>query len=213
MIDYVIRPATIQEVRPLFETYHGYASVGRIAVYCFAVIEKDRIVAAYVWQPPPPGAADVICPEAPYAVLSLSRMVAVPREERDLNHVSRPLRYQMKNLIDRGRWPVLVTYSDASLGHTGHVYKCSGWEKTTASTRSYYTDETGSRTSCYSCGGRKTGLIYQGETILQRWEHRVCAPGSGAVWVYDSGWRREKIPGKYWKSGNPAFRWVRKRGQ
>jgi hypothetical protein len=35
----------------------------------------------------------------------------------------------MNVLIDRTRWPVLVTYSDIGQGHTGHVYKCSGWEK------------------------------------------------------------------------------------
>lgn len=34
--------------------------------------------------------------------------------------VSKPLRRQMRVEIDRGRWPVLITYSDEGQGHTGH---------------------------------------------------------------------------------------------
>jgi len=79
------------------------------------------VVAAYAWQPPPPGASRAVCPEAPEGVLALSRMVAVPRDERRLQHVSTPLRRQMRVLIDRGRWPVLVTYSDEGQGHTGNA--------------------------------------------------------------------------------------------
>ena len=30
-------------------------------------------------------------------------------------------------LIDRSRWPVLVTYADTRLGHTGAIYKATNW--------------------------------------------------------------------------------------
>lgn len=208
-VDYTIRASAIEEVRGLFEQYHGYKSVGRVAVYCFAVIEDDVTVAAYVWQPPPPGAALAVCPEAPYGVLALSRMVAVDRKNRRLNHVSRPLRYQMRHLIDRTRWPILIIYSDGSLGHTGHVYKCSGWTPTEAASRAVYMDSTGARRSNYSCGRRQTKeLIRQENAILQRWEHRIVPAGSAHLLIARH-WRRETIPGKVWKSGNPAYRWVR----
>jgi hypothetical protein len=208
-VDYTLQATTIKEVKDLFEAHHGYGSVGRVGVYVFAVVEAGSAVAAYVWQPPAPGSADAVCPEAPYGVLALSRMVATPRAERALNHVSRPLRFQMKHLIDRTRWPVLVTYSDASLGHTGHVYKCSGWTATESAERAFYEDAGGARRSNYSCGGRKGGLTRAGTTTLQRWEHRVCPAGSTDNYMAYHGWRREPIPGKVWRSGNPAYRWVR----
>ena len=74
--NYDLRRCTISEVRQLCSIYHPYKSANRTATYCFGVYENDKIVAAYAWQPPPPGAAKSVCPEAPQGVLSLSRMVA-----------------------------------------------------------------------------------------------------------------------------------------
>lgn len=207
-LTYDMRPCTIGEVQALCEIHHGYGGAGKAATYAFAVYESGRVVAAYSWQPPPPGAARSVCPTQPQGVLALSRMVAVPRGERALNHVSKPLRRQMKRLIDRGRWPVLVTYSDEGQGHTGHVYKCSGWRPTKRSKVPVFVDEDGVRRSRYSGGGSASGLIRDGDTWIQRWEHRVCDPGSEAEWMASHGWRREPIPGRVWRSGNQAYRWV-----
>ena len=85
-------------------------------------------------------------------MLALSRMVAVPREKRELRHISKPLRVQMRRRIDRTRWPVLVTYSDEGQGHTGHVYKCSGWQATERTRRPTFEDAQGRRQSSYSNG-------------------------------------------------------------
>jgi hypothetical protein len=30
-------------------------------------------------------------------------------------------------LLDRDRWPVLLTYADMHHGHTGAIYKATGW--------------------------------------------------------------------------------------
>lgn len=205
-----LRPITLDEVDALCARFHGYGGAGGVAVYAFGVFEGKRIVAAYAWQPPPPGAAKAICPEAPSAVLALSRMVAVPRSKRQLRHISKPLRYQMRRLIDRTRWPVLVTYHDEGQGHTGHVYKCSGWQQTTCASVAFYVDRSGRRTSAYSNGGmRGASLRKGGRTIIHRWEHWVCERGSALRHMRAGGWRRERIPGRVWRSGNPAYRWVR----
>jgi hypothetical protein len=170
---YDLRPCSMAVVRALCAIHHGYGSAGNSATYAFAVYEGDRPVAAYAWQPPPVGAARRVYPEAPSGVL-----VAVPRAERMLNHVSRPLRQQMRRLIDRGRWPVLVTYSDEGQGHTGHVYKCSGWERTERARRPYFTDASGARASSYSNGAHGgRDLRYAGTTMIQRWEHWACGRG------------------------------------
>lgn len=202
---YDLRPCQLSDVRELCERFHGYGSAGNTAVYTFGVYESGRIVAAYAWQPPPAGAAKSVCPRAPWGVLALSRMVAVPKAERALNHVSKPLRRQMRVLIDRSRWPSLVTYSDEGQGHTGHVYKCSGWTPTKRTKRETWTDDNGRRISTY-CAGKhrsKEGLT-KGWTFIQRWEHHEVNPDE--VWQYmqQHGWRR--VPtGRVWRSGKPAY--------
>jgi hypothetical protein len=205
---YVLRTCGIDVVESLCADHHGYGSAGGTATYAWTVVEDGRPVAAYAWQPPPPGAAKALCPVAPAGVLALSRMVAVPREERRLNHVSKPLRRQMRTLIDRGRWPVLVTYSDEGEGHTGHVYKCSGWTPTTRRRARFYLDERGRRASSYSNGAHGgRALRFGGHTWLQRWEHRVCDVGQELAWMESYGWRRVPVPGKRWRSGNQAYTW------
>lgn len=208
-LSYDLRVCDLDVARKLCKRFHGYGSVGNNATYAFAVYEDDKPVAVYVWQPPPPGAARAVCPEAPHGVLALSRMVAVPKNKRRLNHVSKPLRRQMNMLIDRTRWPVLITYSDEGQGHTGHVYMCSGWEKTTRARRPFFVDSKGRRASSYSNGkhgGRK--LKQGGLTWIQRWEHWVCTRGVADKWMRKHGWKRKRVVGRVWRSGNPAFTYV-----
>lgn len=205
----ILEPVSIDVVRDLCQQHHGYASAGRVAVYAWAVIEDGRPVAAYAWQPPPPGCAKSVCPEAPQAVLALSRMVAVPKAQRRLKHVSKPLLRQMKHLIDRTRWPVLVTFSDEGQGHTGYVYQCSGWTPTTRRRVPVKVNLVGDRTSRYSNG--VTGdrrLISDGYTWVQRWEHWACDPGQAAAHLEWYGWRRQPIS-RRWASGAQGGAWVR----
>ena len=206
---YDLRPAARGDILPLFEEHHGYKSLGKALTYAFAVWEDGRPVAAFVWQPPAPGAAKSLCACAPQGVLALSRMVAVPRAERALRHISTPLRRQVRTLIDRGRWPVLVTYSDASLGHTGHVYKCSGWQVDGTRKAPYYEDATGARRSTYNGGARSVeGLHKAGTTTLTRWVHRACALDETAEHMTRAGWERVRLPG-VWRSGSPKHRYVK----
>lgn len=205
-----LRPIPLAYVAALCEQFHGYGSAGNAATYAFGVFEGSQVVAAYAWQPPPPGAARDVCPEAPHGVLALSRMVAVPRTDRILKHISKPLRAQMADRIDRSRWPVLVTYSDEGQGHTGYVYQCSGWERTRRSERPFYLTAEGARASNYSNGrhgGR--GLTFGGTTTVQRWEHWICDRGWAGFWMALHGWRRVVVPGKVWRSGKQAYTYER----
>lgn len=200
------RPA---DVAHLFHRYHVYGSVGSVYTDCFACVERDEPVAAFVWQPPPPQAAKQVCPSCPSAVLALSRMVAVPAENRTLRHISKPLKYQMKRLLDRTRWPTLVTYSDLGMGHTGHVYKCSGWLKDGEPRKSKcFADPDGNRRSSYNAGNMRTDLEYVGDTLIQRWLHRWVDPGEEAEWMAYCGWARVQTKG-VWRSGNPKYTWVK----
>ena len=204
-----LRPASLDTLRPLFEQHHAYKGVGGSATAAFGVYEDGRLVAAYTWQPPPFGCAKAVLPDCPGGVLSLSRMVAVPREERRLRFISTPLRIQMAELLDRARWPALVTFSDEGQGHNGHVYLCSGWQKTARTRTTNFENDQGVRTSKYSNGrSDPTRLQPCGHSWKQRWEHHIVPPEQAAAHMHAAGWRHEPIPGKVWASGRPAHRWV-----
>jgi hypothetical protein len=116
----------------------------------------------------------------------------------------------MRTLIDRGRWPALVTYSDEGQGHTGHVYKCSGWTKTERRKVPFFVDATGARASSYAngiTGGRD--LTRGGMTTIQRWEHFACSKDNPIEWMRAHGWVRIPVQGKQWRSGNQAYTWVK----
>lgn len=203
-----LRPCKLSDVRDLFKKHHGYGDAGGSATYCFAVYEDGKRIAAYAWQPPAFGASKSVCPEEPQGVLALSRMVAVPRDQRELQRISIPLREQF-GIIDRGRWPVLITYSDEGQGHNGWVYRASRMKATKRSRTPFYLDDDGVRRSSLSNGVTCTdGLTKGGYTFIQRWEHWACSKGEAASHMIDAGWVREPILGKVWKSGKQAFRIV-----
>jgi hypothetical protein len=205
-VGFIIEKISMKDVACLCSKHHGYKSSGGTATYAFGVVESGLIVAAYAWQPPPPGAAKSVCSSAPYGVLALSRMVALPKDQRTLKHISKPLMMQMKSLIDRGRWPVLITYSDEGLGHDGYVYQCSGWEKTARNLSATYCDESGARTSSYQNGQTlKNPGVLRGKFYIQRWEHWACERGCADKWIESHGWARVPIVGKVWKSGAQAY--------
>ena len=188
-----IRP---EQAAPLLQRFHRYG--------CGA-----KSSAAYLWNPPHHGCAKAVCPSAPHGVLALSRMVATPRDERKLNHVSKPLRRQLRVLIDRSRWPVLVTFSDEGLGHTGYVYKCSGWHPTARGTTRVYLDAEGNRVSRWADGKRANlQATHSRNSPTQRWEHHATDADDVAGWMQERGWFREPIPGKVWRSGRQAHRIV-----
>lgn len=78
-----------------------------------------------LWLPPTRPAAEAVCRDDPWrGVLSLTRLAideAVPT-----NGASFLLGRSMR-LIDRARWPVLVTYADTAEGHTGAIYRATNW--------------------------------------------------------------------------------------
>lgn len=193
----------VADLTTLFHSHHSYGSVSETCNVCaFAVFEDDKIVAGFVWKTLAFNAARTVCPEAHYGVLALSRMVAVPKDERRLNHISKPLRRQMNMLIDRTRWPVLVTYSDQGEGHTGHVYKCSGWERTDSNLTQNVEDDEGKRITINSAG--RNGMNKVAHSVKQRWEHWVCNKGQADSWIKAHGWRRSmKGFGKYTYTRDP----------
>jgi hypothetical protein len=77
------------------------------------------------WIPPTKTAANATYPENWRGVLALTRLAIEP--EVPTNGASFLLGRSMK-LIDRVKWPCLVTYADEMQGHTGRIYKATNWE-------------------------------------------------------------------------------------
>ena len=77
-----------------------------------------------LWQPPTRTAAESVAGADWRGVLCLSRLALDPAVPT--NGASFLLGRSMK-LIDRDRWPVLLTYADTSHGHTGAIYKATNW--------------------------------------------------------------------------------------
>lgn len=173
------RPTTWKRVLPLFREFHGYGDAGRVG-QVWACFEGTKIMAAFTWAPPPPGVALLVSPSCRAGALALSRMVAVPKEEREW-HISKPLKWIMKNGIDRERYPVLVTFADTGEGHSGHVYVCSGWQKDGEVTSKRYGDpeNPGVRKSQYLASGLTVeGLELQSTSTLIRFVHPKIRMGA-----------------------------------
>lgn len=206
---YDIRVCHIDDVKRLCAEYHAYKGAGDTAVVSHGVYVDGHIVAAFSWLPPPAGAAKAAAGKAAAGVLALSRMIAIPRAERPrVKHISKPLKIIMMRHIDRTRWPVLITYSDESVGHTGYVYQCSGWTPKDRNKSAAYEDDKGARVSSYSNGAcRAADLTRVVDKWTTRWEHWIT--DSPLEWMHAHGWRRVPVPGKRWRSGAQAFTWVR----
>lgn len=83
-----------------------------------------ELVGVTLWIPPTRKAAESVAGEGWQGVLTLSRLAVAP--EVGTNGASFLLGRSMR-LIDRERWPWLLTYADANLGHTGAIYRATNW--------------------------------------------------------------------------------------
>lgn len=145
-----------------FVRAHHYAKGGsRVSVYRHGMYRSDpamrplvgELVGVAIWIPPTPDAAKSVVDEGWQGVLCLSRLAIAP--EVGTNGASFLLGRSMR-LIDRERWPRLLTYADPALGHTGAIYRATNWECMGASpggAHGTWTDDSGRRWS-YKRGGR-----------------------------------------------------------
>lgn len=77
-----------------------------------------------LWIPPTRSCAEAIAGADWQGVLALSRLAVLP--ECPANAASFLLGRSMR-LVDRCRWPVLLTYADTAQGHTGAIYLATNW--------------------------------------------------------------------------------------
>lgn len=122
-----------QAVALNFLRAHHYAAGGaNTSAYRHGLFRDDPALRPLVgecmgvalWMPPTPQAAKSVHHDQ-HQVLALSRFAVHPDVPK--NGASFFLARSMK-LLDRKVWPVLLTYADTRLGHTGTIYKATNWE-------------------------------------------------------------------------------------
>lgn len=151
--------------------FHPYKESKMVCCsYEFSVIDSNgNATMSTWWKVPPIGLAKSLMGRDHKKVLSLSRMSAIPKDQRDYK-VSKALRIMADKLIPIEEFPMLVTFVDTSLGHIGTVYKCSGWKYDGWSEVVSYEDEFGCKVSAYNNGSMiDTSSFKKKKIIIQRY--------------------------------------------
>lgn len=126
--DWLVQRCTHREAVQAIEAWH-YSHSAPNTGQTFGLFRRvdlplAPLVGAALWLPPTRRAAEAVAGEDWRGVLCLSRLVVAPDMPR--NAATFLLGSAMR-MLDRDRWPVLLTYADTHHGHTGAIYRATGW--------------------------------------------------------------------------------------
>jgi hypothetical protein len=116
-----------REVAAFLKELHYSGGAANTSIARHGLYRRDdplRMYGVAVWMPPTRRAAESVAPGCPNGVLALSRLCVAP--EVPTNGASFLLGRSMR-MLDRKRWPVLLTYADTREGHTGAIYRATNW--------------------------------------------------------------------------------------
>lgn len=118
-------PLTLaQDITLQYHYAHGGSNTRVYTHGLFLKSNESNCLGITWWIPPTRSCATCTYPENWQGVLSLSRLVIIPGVP--FNACTFLLSKSVK-MIDRNRWPCLVTYADTWQGHTGAIYKAANW--------------------------------------------------------------------------------------
>lgn len=125
--DWEVRTIPLYLAQELVKQHHYSGGGSNTATYRHGLFKRDSDACFGVawWIPPTKTAANATWPNNWQGVLSLTRLAIDPSVPK--NGASFLLGKSMA-LIDRQRWPCLVTYADEMQGHTGAIYRATNWE-------------------------------------------------------------------------------------
>lgn len=123
--EWYVGDCDIIPARRMIARHHYAAGAGNTAVDIHGLYRRsdDLLCGVAWWQPPTRGAASSFWTD-PNEVLNLSRLVIVPEVPKN---AATFLLMRSVRLIGN-QWPCLITYADTMQQHTGHIYRCAGWE-------------------------------------------------------------------------------------
>jgi hypothetical protein len=125
--EWEVRPITVSQAADIIRAFHYAKGGSNTATYAHGLFRKgeDGHLGAAWWIPPTKSAALATYPPDWTKVLALSRMALSPEVPK--NGATFLLAKSVR-LINRDRWPCLVTYADEWQGHTGGIYRAAGWQ-------------------------------------------------------------------------------------
>lgn len=143
-----------------------------------------------VWMPPLPPAARRVATDYDEriswrGVLVLTRLAV---EDGQPANAAGLLLGRSMRLVDRKRWPALLTYADAALGHVGTIYRATNWtdEGDVAAGDTWVHRETGEQR-----GRRRGPRVLSGEEMRALgFERRKSASKRKFVHIIDASGRR-----------------------
>lgn len=124
-----VRTVPLTICRELVEAHHYARGGSNTATYRHGLFMRgiDVCLGVAWWIPPTKSAALATYPLNWRGVLNLSRLVIAPGVPKN---AATFLLSRSRKLIDREKWPCLVTYADEWRGHTGAIYELDNWAPT-----------------------------------------------------------------------------------
>lgn len=128
--DWHVLPIPLDVAQGMTVEHHYSQGGSNTGTFMHGLFRKEtpfRCMGMCWWLPPTRSAAEASWEGDWQSVLSLSRMVILPDVPK--NAASFLLTRSTRFIGADGRFRCLVTYADTWRGHTGHIYKVSGWEE------------------------------------------------------------------------------------
>lgn len=127
--DWTVRPVSPGIARRIIERFHYASGASNTYTYLHGLFKADAFfdeecAGVAWWIPPTKSAALATYPERWQGVLALSRLVIVPGVP---SNACSFLISRSRKIIDRKKWPCLVTYADEWQEHTGSIYLADNW--------------------------------------------------------------------------------------
>lgn len=123
--DYRVVSIAHAEGATLIRQYHYARGCSNTGIMHGLFHNEQGLVGVAHWLPPTRVCAESVSPHW-QRVLSLTRLVVLP--EQPQNCATMLLGASVRLLRAMKRYAALVTYADEAQGHTGTIYKASGWE-------------------------------------------------------------------------------------
>ena len=191
---YQVRPIRFADGVAFIEAHHYSHSAARAVSYLHGLFTPEGALVGVAWWMVP------IRPAAVYAaricgsgdekgVLNLSRLVIYP--DQGVGAASWFLSASIR-LIDRSRWPVLLTFADSGEGHGGQIYQATNWIYAGASAAG---DTWVHKVTGEQRGRKRFDRTYSAaEMRAMGFEKRPPEPKHRYVRCWDGEKRREKKP-------------------
>lgn len=179
--DYELTDVTAKEAGEFLERNHYAGGAGRQGKYIIGLRNKDGELKGIAWWNPPGGGANVKRwaarqfvdaqgnPIHPDEVINLSRLAISPDVPRNaasylLQRSIKRIRANSQQRRKAGQRPyrVALTYADQREGHTGFIYKLTGWTYTGESAKhsKWIDPATGRQVSTQATKNRNNAQMY-----------------------------------------------------